>query len=147
MREFDYSCAGKTVHVTDAVDSQPGEAARAQVRAGGRRERRRQERGARVSHRPAEHLADESTSSPDVEEAIMADRVVKLRVKRQDGPERAGARKRWEEFDVPWQPQMNVISALMEIQKSPDDRRRQDGGAGGVGVRAASKRCAARARW
>ena len=42
---------------------------------------------------------------------------------------------------------MNVISALMEIQKAPEDARRQEGGAGGVGVRAASKRCAARARW
>jgi succinate dehydrogenase / fumarate reductase iron-sulfur subunit len=43
---------------------------------------------------------------------------VKLKVLRQDGP-RATETRRWEEFDVPWQPQMNVISALMEIQKNP----------------------------
>jgi succinate dehydrogenase / fumarate reductase iron-sulfur subunit len=45
-------------------------------------------------------------------------RRVKLKVLRQDGPAAEGSR-RWEEFDVPWQPQMNVISALMEIQKNP----------------------------
>lgn len=39
-----------------------------------------------------------------------------LRVKRQDGPHDASY---WQEFEVPWQPQMNVISALMEIQKRP----------------------------
>ncbi len=43
-------------------------------------------------------------------------KLVKLRVKRQDGP---GRRRDWEEFEVPWQPHMNVISALMEIQKHP----------------------------
>jgi len=41
---------------------------------------------------------------------------VRLRVKRQDGP---GQAPFWQEFDVPWQPRMNVISALMEIQKRP----------------------------
>jgi succinate dehydrogenase / fumarate reductase iron-sulfur subunit len=45
-------------------------------------------------------------------------RTVKLKVLRQDGPSDPGTR-RWEEFVVPWQPQMNVISALMEIQKNP----------------------------
>jgi succinate dehydrogenase / fumarate reductase iron-sulfur subunit len=48
----------------------------------------------------------------------MADRLVKLRVRRQDGPDRPETR-RWEEFEVPYQPHMNVISALMEIQKAP----------------------------
>jgi succinate dehydrogenase / fumarate reductase iron-sulfur subunit len=28
----------------------------------------------------------------------------------------------WEEFDVPWEPQMNVISALMAIQRNPKTR-------------------------
>ena len=64
----------------------------------------------------------------------MAQRPVQLKVKRQDGPDRPET-KRWEEFEVPYQPQMNVISALMEIQKHPDDRRRQEGRAGRVGVR------------
>jgi succinate dehydrogenase / fumarate reductase iron-sulfur subunit len=41
---------------------------------------------------------------------------VRLRVKRQDGP---GERSRWEEFDVPWHPRMNVLSALMEVRKNP----------------------------
>jgi succinate dehydrogenase / fumarate reductase, iron-sulfur subunit len=41
---------------------------------------------------------------------------VKLRVKRQDGP---GQPSYWQDFEVPWQPHMNVISALMEIQKKP----------------------------
>lgn len=49
----------------------------------------------------------------------MADKkIVKLKIRRQDGPEKKDTR-RWEEFEVPWQPQMNVISALMEIQKNP----------------------------
>jgi succinate dehydrogenase / fumarate reductase iron-sulfur subunit len=48
----------------------------------------------------------------------MADRLVKLKVRRQDGPDRPET-KRWEEFAVPYQPHMNVISALMEVQKSP----------------------------
>jgi len=48
----------------------------------------------------------------------MADRLVKLKVRRQDGPDRPDTR-RWEEFAVPYQPHMNVISALMEIQKAP----------------------------
>ena len=43
---------------------------------------------------------------------------IRLKVLRQDGPSK-GAPKRWEEFDVPWHPRMNVISALMEIQKDP----------------------------
>ena len=43
-------------------------------------------------------------------------RTVRLKVKRQDGP---GDRSYWQEFAVPWQPHMNVISALMEIQRNP----------------------------
>ena len=43
---------------------------------------------------------------------------VRLRVLRQDGPELPGTR-RWEEFAVPVLPQMNVISALQQIQRDP----------------------------
>src|SRR5205085_9161230 len=43
---------------------------------------------------------------------------IRLEILRQDGPT-AGSTKRWEKFDVEWHPQMNVISALMEIQKHP----------------------------
>ena len=45
-------------------------------------------------------------------------RLVHLRVRRQDGPERVETR-RWEEFKVPYLPQMNVISALQQIQLHP----------------------------
>jgi len=47
---------------------------------------------------------------------MASERTVKLRVKRQDGP---GQANYWQAFEVPWQPRMNVISALMEIQKKP----------------------------
>ncbi len=43
-------------------------------------------------------------------------RSIKLKIQRSDGP---GESTRWEEFDVDWHPQMNVISALMEIQRKP----------------------------
>ncbi len=46
------------------------------------------------------------------------DRLVHIKVRRQDSPDRPETR-RWEEFEIPWQPQMNVISALMEVQKAP----------------------------
>ena len=45
-------------------------------------------------------------------------RRVHLRIKRQDGLELPET-KRWEEFRVPYLPQMNVISALQQIQKDP----------------------------
>ena len=44
------------------------------------------------------------------------DRKVHLKVLRQDGP---GDQGYWQEFELHWQPHMNVISALMEIQKRP----------------------------
>ena len=47
-------------------------------------------------------------------------RMIRLKVLRQDAPNQ-GETKRWEEFDVAWHPQMNVISALMEIQRNPVD--------------------------
>ncbi len=43
-------------------------------------------------------------------------RSVRLKVKRQDSP---SDKPRWEEFAVPWEPHMNVISALMAIQRNP----------------------------
>jgi succinate dehydrogenase / fumarate reductase iron-sulfur subunit len=42
--------------------------------------------------------------------------MVRLKVRRQDGPR---SRRYWQDFEVPWQPHMNVIGALMEIQKHP----------------------------
>ncbi len=43
-------------------------------------------------------------------------KTVHLKVKRQDRPD---SLPYWEEFRVPYRPNMNVISALMEIQKHP----------------------------
>jgi succinate dehydrogenase / fumarate reductase, iron-sulfur subunit len=43
-------------------------------------------------------------------------RTIKLRVKRQDGPDRPSY---WQDFEIPYKPSMNVISCLMEIQKNP----------------------------
>ena len=43
-------------------------------------------------------------------------RNIRIRIKRQDGPGRDG---RWEEFDVPWRPQMNIISCLQWIAAHP----------------------------
>ena len=41
---------------------------------------------------------------------------VRLKVQRQDSPT---SKSYWQEFRLPWQPHMNVISALMEIQRRP----------------------------
>ena len=46
----------------------------------------------------------------------MSRTTIELRIKRQDTPT---AVARWEEFSLPWQPNMNVISCLMEIRKRP----------------------------
>jgi succinate dehydrogenase / fumarate reductase iron-sulfur subunit len=43
-------------------------------------------------------------------------KTVKLKIKRQ---ERAGAPSHYDHFEVPWLPQMNIISALMEVRKNP----------------------------
>src|SRR3984957_7997011 len=47
-----------------------------------------------------------------------SEKKVRLKVHRQDSAEHPETRH-WEEFEIAWQPQMNVISALMEIQKAP----------------------------
>jgi len=41
---------------------------------------------------------------------------IELRIRRQDAP---GASPRWEEFSLPYRPNMNVITCLMEIQRHP----------------------------
>src|SRR5262245_34796353 len=47
-----------------------------------------------------------------------SERLVHLRIRRQDGRDMQETR-RWEEFKVPYLPQMNVNSALQHIQKNP----------------------------
>ena len=49
----------------------------------------------------------------------MIARTVHVRVRRQDGPEHPS---RWEDFEVPYRPGMNVITCLQDIQKSPRTR-------------------------
>ena len=45
-----------------------------------------------------------------------AERTIELRIKRQDGPDSPSY---WETFRIPWKPQHNVVSALMEIRLRP----------------------------
>jgi len=48
----------------------------------------------------------------------VAQRLVHLRIRRQDDADNTASR-RWEEFKVAYLPQMNIISALQQIQKNP----------------------------
>jgi succinate dehydrogenase / fumarate reductase iron-sulfur subunit len=47
---------------------------------------------------------------------MSSEKKVRIKIKRQDAADQPS---RWEEFVLDWHPQMNVISALMEIQKNP----------------------------
>lgn len=50
----------------------------------------------------------------------MADqKTIIVKIKRQDGPD---ATPRWEEFEVPYRPNMNVISVLMKVRENPVTR-------------------------
>src|SRR5271157_4219326 len=49
----------------------------------------------------------------------MANKSVILRIKRQNNPT---SKSYWEEFELAWQPNMNVISSLMEIAANPVTR-------------------------
>ena len=50
----------------------------------------------------------------------MADqKTIVVKIKRQDGPDAA---PRWEEFEVPYRPNMNVISVLMKVRENPVTR-------------------------
>jgi succinate dehydrogenase / fumarate reductase iron-sulfur subunit len=49
----------------------------------------------------------------------MAGELIAVRVKRQDGPESPSY---WQEFAVPYRPQHNVLSVLMEIRRNPVTR-------------------------
>ena len=49
----------------------------------------------------------------------MADRTVRLKIRRQADPD---AKPYWEEFELAWKPGMNVISAMMEIAANPVTR-------------------------
>ena len=47
---------------------------------------------------------------------MAGERTIELRIRRQDGPDIAPY---WQTFRIPWRPQHNVISALMEIRTRP----------------------------
>jgi succinate dehydrogenase / fumarate reductase, iron-sulfur subunit len=49
----------------------------------------------------------------------MANRTVVIKIKRQANPSAAA---HWEEFELPWKPGMNVISAMMDIATNPITR-------------------------
>ncbi|MDQ1558485.1 MAG: succinate dehydrogenase / fumarate reductase, iron-sulfur subunit [Pyrinomonadaceae bacterium] len=53
------------------------------------------------------------TPAPDEQRA---QKFVEIRIKRRDRPD---APQRWEEFSVPYRPNLNIISCLMDIQKNP----------------------------
>lgn len=44
------------------------------------------------------------------------DKFIHFKIKRQDKPDTS---PRWEEFKIPYRPNMNVVSSLMEIRKNP----------------------------
>lgn len=46
--------------------------------------------------------------------------VIRLKIRRQDGPGRAGY---WENFEIPYKPGMNVVKCLMAIQQNPVNER------------------------
>ncbi|KGP74796.1 succinate dehydrogenase [Desulfosporosinus sp. Tol-M] len=46
----------------------------------------------------------------------MAEQIIRLKIRRQDGP---NSPSRWEEFNLPYKEKQNVISCLMEIRKNP----------------------------
>jgi len=52
-------------------------------------------------------------------ETTVAAKTVRLIIKRQDAPDKPAYS---EEFEIPYRPNMNVISALMEIQRNPTKR-------------------------
>ncbi|NLC77855.1 MAG: succinate dehydrogenase iron-sulfur subunit [Clostridia bacterium] len=47
---------------------------------------------------------------------------IHLKIKRQDGPKEPS---RWEEFKIPYKPNMNVVSVLMELRKNPTNAHGQ----------------------
>lgn len=57
----------------------------------------------------------EAESEPEIQ---TPSRLVHLKIRRQDAADKPDT-KRWEEFKVPYLPNMNVISALQQVQKFP----------------------------
>lgn len=73
----------------------------------------------------------------------MAEKLIHLIITRQDSPDSTPYK---EEFKIPYRPGMNVIGALMEIQRNPLNAQGQKL-LRSTGNRTAWKKYAARARW
>lgn len=52
----------------------------------------------------------------------MSEKTIRLIITRQDGPD---AQAFDQEFEIPYRPNMNIISALMEIRRNPVDSKRE----------------------
>ncbi len=52
----------------------------------------------------------------------MSEKTIRLIITRQDGPD---AQAFDQEFEIPYRPNMNIISALMEIRRNPVDAKRK----------------------
>ena len=63
-------------------------------------------------------MADDDKSTEKAAAPGASGRKVRLKIRRQDAADKPDSR-RWEEFEVDYLPRMNVISALMQIQKNP----------------------------
>src|ERR1043165_6663695 len=68
----------------------------------------------RFSYHSAHTMNDHDGASAASSQST--DRKIIIRIRRQDGPNAAG---RWEEFAVPYRPNMNIISCLQYIAAHP----------------------------
>ena len=66
----------------------------------------------------AKPVKETRAAASPAKKADSSGRTVHLKIRRQDGRDLPDT-KRWEEFKVPYLPQMNVHSALQQIQKDP----------------------------
>ena len=125
VRALDYTSAAAAVHVTDEVDITSSGPARASTR--------RPERPARSAAAAPRASRAAPPAVADHGESLMAR--TEGPAARSSGRTAPRSRATGRSSTSPWQPHMNVISALMEIQKKPGHRRRARGHAGRVGVR------------
>lgn len=73
----------------------------------------------------------------------MAEKLIHLKITRQDSPNSAPY---VEEFKIPYRPNMNVIGALMEIQRNPVNAQGQKTSRS-TGSPTVWRKCAALVRW
>ena len=51
---------------------------------------------------------------------IVMQQMIRLKIRRQDGPNKTSY---WENFEIPYKPEMNVVKCLMAIQQNPVNDR------------------------